>query len=85
MSINKLTTVGRLTADPVLSQANDAACASFIYTGERHTRAGRQRRLPDQFLPLHSLAQAGRDLRPVSAQGRQSHRCRRPLSAPLSG
>lgn len=29
MSINKLTAVGRLTADPILSQVNDIPCASF--------------------------------------------------------
>lgn len=29
MSMNKLTAVGRLTADPALSQANDASCATF--------------------------------------------------------
>ena len=29
MSINKLTAVGRLTADPALSQVGGADCASF--------------------------------------------------------
>jgi len=29
MSVNKLTAVGRLTADPVLSQFGDASCATF--------------------------------------------------------
>lgn len=29
MSMNKLTAVGRLTADPVLSRVNDASCATF--------------------------------------------------------
>ena len=38
MSINKLTTVGRLTADPVLSQANDAACASFTLASDTRAR-----------------------------------------------
>ena len=38
MSINKLTTEGRLTADPVLSQANDAACASFTLASDTRAR-----------------------------------------------
>ena len=38
MSINKLTAAGRLTAEPVLSQVNNADCASFTLACDTRTR-----------------------------------------------
>lgn len=38
MSVNKLTAVGRLTADPVLSQFGDASCATFTQASDTRTK-----------------------------------------------
>ncbi len=38
MSFNKLTTVGRLTADPALSQVGDAPCVSFTLASDTRVR-----------------------------------------------